>query len=125
MEKVTFGFEKLEVWQKAMQFCTQIIDITEKIESDRKHYRLIEQLESSSASIACNIAEGKGRYSKREFIHYLYIARGSLYETITLLDIFARKQWINSSRLINVKFLGEEIGKMLSGLISSIKKSFT
>ncbi len=80
MEKEEFGFKKLIVWQKAVEFANKIILLTEAIDTKRKHYRLIEQLESSSCSIAQNIAEGKGRYSNKEFIHFLYISRGSLYE---------------------------------------------
>jgi four helix bundle protein len=80
-------------------------------------------LESASTSIALNIAEGKGRYSKKEFIQFLYIARGSLYETITLLVIFNRKKWISDTQLNEIGVFGDQIGKMLSGLINFIKKS--
>ncbi len=72
MKKIRFSFEDLEVWQKAIEFASRVIIISEKIQTDRKHYRLIEQLESASTSIALNIAEGKGRYSKKEFIQFLY-----------------------------------------------------
>jgi len=118
-----FNFEDLEVWKRSVAFAKAVIDLAGVIETDRKHYRLIEQLESASTSIALNIAEGKGRYSKKEFIQFLYIARGSLFETITLLVIFYEKGWINHSQLENFKNEAGEIGKMISGLISSIKKS--
>ncbi|MGA2468151.1 MAG: four helix bundle protein [Thermodesulfobacteriota bacterium] len=90
--------------------------------TDRKYYRLLEQIEGSSASISMNIAEGKGRFSKKEFVHHLYISRGSLYETMTLLEIFRRKKWISNLKL---EMLGKEIVSMLKGLINSIsnKKS--
>lgn len=123
MEKVRFSFEDLEVWQKAVDFATIVIDLAEKINTDRKHYRLIEQLESASTSIALNIAEGKGRYSKKEFIQFLYIARGSLYETVTLLIILRKKNWINDAQLEEIRSSGDEIGEMLSSLINSIKTS--
>jgi len=58
------GYEKLLVWQRAIEWSCEIINISEKINTERKHYRLIEQLESASTSVAMNIAEGKGRYSK-------------------------------------------------------------
>jgi four helix bundle protein len=116
-----FSFEDLEVWQKAVDFSKVIIDLTDKVEADRKHYRLIEQLESCSSSIALNIAEGKGRYSKKEFVKFLYIARGSLFETVTLLEIFFKNNWINKKQLDDTKSSADEIGKMLSGLINSIK----
>ncbi|MBU4304487.1 MAG: four helix bundle protein [Candidatus Omnitrophica bacterium] len=123
MEKGKFAFEDLEVWQKAVEFAEEVIDIAEQTDTKRRHYRLIEQLESASTSVALNIAEGKGRYSKKEFIQFLYISRGSLYETITLLIIFYKKTWISSEQLSVIKERGERIAKMLSSLINYIKKS--
>jgi len=79
-------------------------------------------LEAASSSVALNIAEGKGRYSKKEFTQFLYIARGSLYETVTLLTIFQRMEWIDEPALREVKESADRIGKMISGLISSLKK---
>ena len=119
----TFSFEDLEVWQKAVDFADRVIGVVNELDTDRKHYRLIEQLESSATSVSMNIAEGKGRYSKKEFVQFLYIARGSLYETITLLMLFHKRNWINGAQLDALKSFGDEIGKMISGLIRSIKTS--
>lgn len=118
-----FNFEDLEVWKKAVEFARIVIDITEKIDSDRKHFRLIEQLEAASVSVASNIAEGKGRYSKKEFVQFLYIARGSLYETITQLIVFYKKNWISEKQLDEAKQLADEINKMISSLVVSIRGS--
>jgi four helix bundle protein len=123
LENIKFSFEDLEVWQRAVDFADKVISLAEEIQTDRKHFRLIEQLESASTSVALNIAEGKGRYSKKEFIQFLYIARASLYETITLLMIFSRKKWISDMQIDEIKVFGDQIGKMLSSLINSIKKS--
>jgi len=123
MTNVKYSFEELGIWQKSVDFAKEVIDLTDKIEADRKHYRLIEQLEAAASSIAMNIAEGKGRYSKKEFIKFLYVARGSLFETITLLTIFHRKAWIDDDQIAKSRAAGDEIGKMLSGLINSIKVS--
>ena len=120
-----FGFEELEVWQKSVKYSKGVILLVETINTGRKHYRLIEQLEAASASIAMNIAEGKGRYSKKEFIQFLYIARGSLFETITLLTIFHSNNWITDEQLEKMKQSADEIAKMLGGLIASIKKSMS
>jgi len=68
-----------------------------------------------------NIAEGKGRFSKKEFVHFLYIARGSAYETITLLNIFSALNWINNDKIAELEVEGTEIIKMINGLIKSIK----
>jgi len=120
-----FNFEKLDVWQKAVEFAQKVLTLTDTINSHQKHFRIIEQLESASTSIALNIAEGHGRYSKREFIHFLYVARGSLNETITLLIILNRYNCIKEKQLQDLKIIAEEIARMISGLISSIKMSFT
>jgi len=117
-----FGYEDLDVWNKAVEFAVQVIEVVEDISTDRKHYRLLEQIEASSASISMNIAEGKGRFSKKEFVQYLYISRGSLYETMTLLEIFRRKGWISEKSFSEFEQRGKEIASMLKGLINSISK---
>jgi four helix bundle protein len=120
-----FGYEDLDVWNKAVDFAVEIIERVENISTDRKHYRLLEQIEGSSTSISMNIAEGKGRFSKKEFVQYLYISRGSLYETMTLLEIFKRTKWISNKCYSELETHGKEIASMLKGLINSIlnKKS--
>ena len=118
---MSFAFEQLEVYQRALDFSVAVIDIIDEIETPRKHFRLVEQLESSSTSVALNISEGKGRFSKKEFKHFLYIARGSLYETITMLQIFQKKNWLDKEYYQKLYLEAEEINKMISGLIRSIK----
>ena len=117
-----FNFEELKVWQKAVIFAENVIKIIDDIETPRKHYRLIEQLEAASTSVAMNIAEGKGRQTTKEFIQYLYIARGSLFETVTLLIIVNRLNWLAENKLLELKSLAEEINKMLNSLVKSMKK---
>jgi four helix bundle protein len=121
MEKSKFGYENLEVWQKAIDWASKIISLIEDLDTNRKHFRLIEQLESACSSVAMNIAEGKGRHSKKEFVQFLYISRGSLYETITLLELFLRQNWITKSDFEESKYNGKEIAKMINALINSIK----
>jgi four helix bundle protein len=72
------AYKDLQVWQKSMDLVDQVINLIDEIDTSRKHFRLIEQLESATTSIPLNIAEGKGRLSKKEFLHHLYIARISL-----------------------------------------------
>ncbi len=117
-----FAYEDLEVWNKAVDFAVKVIDTVDEISTGRSHYRLFEQIEASSTSVAMNIAEGKGRFSKKEFIRYLYISRGSLYETMTLLIIFRRKNWISNERYTLLEKNGKEIAAMIKGLINSISK---
>ena len=116
-----FAFEDLLVWQKAIDFAEVVIKTIDEFDTPRKHYRIIEQLESAAISVSSNIAEGKGRFSKKEFIHYLYISRGSLFETVSLLILIRRLDWISADKLVELKLLGEEIAKMLNSLIKSVK----
>jgi four helix bundle protein len=115
-----FGFKKLDVWKRAVAYAVTVIDAAEGGTTDRMHYRLAEQIEACSTSIAMNIAEGKGRHSKKEFRQFLYISRGSLYETVTLLEIFHRKGWITENVHGALEQEGLEIAAMLKGLINAI-----
>ena len=123
IDDIEFGYEKLHVWQRAIEWADRVLSIAENIETERKHYRLIEQVESSCTSVPMNIAEGKGRYSKKEFVHFLYIARGSLYETMTLLEIFLKRQWIPQEEFTDIKNETREIAKILNAFINSVKRS--
>ena len=123
MGEMKFGYEDLDVWNRAVDFAVKVIDLVETIDTGRKHYRLFEQIESSSTSVSMNIAEGKGRFSQKEFIQYCYIARGSLYETMTLLEIFKRKGWISEDDFSLLKSEGIEIASMIKGLINSLYRT--
>ena len=116
-----FGYENLDVWNKSVDFAVKVIETVDNISTNRKHYRLLEQIESSSTSVSMNLAEGKGRFSKKEFIHYCYIARGSLYETMTLLEIFRRVKWISDSQIQGLNSDGIQIASMIKGLINALK----
>ena len=118
-----FGYEDLEVWNRSVDFAVKVIDLVEKIDTGRRHYRLFEQIEASSTSVSMNLAEGKGRFSQKEFVHYCYIARGSLYETMILLEIFRRKNWIADSAYSELEKEGIENASMIKGLINSLYKS--
>ena len=120
---MNFGHVDLEVWNKAVDFAVAVIDTVEESTTDRRHYRLLEQIEASCTSVAMNIAEGKGRFSKKEFVQFLYISRGSLYETMTLLEILRRKGWISNDQYSSLARDGKEIVSMIIGLIKAIRSS--
>ena len=121
VDKKLFSFQDLKVWQKAILFAEKVIRTIDKLQTPRKHYRLIEQLESAATSVAMNIAEGKGRQTTKEFIQYLFIARGSLFEVVTLLIIFQRLNWIKKETVMEFEQMAEEITKMINSLIKSMK----
>ena len=116
-----FSFQELKVWQKSVLFAEQVIRSIDEIEAPRRHYRLIEQLESACTSVSMNIAEGKGRQTTKEFIQFLYIARGSLFEVVTLLIIFKNLGWFKTQRFLEIQNMALEITKMLNSLIKSMK----
>ncbi len=125
MEEDTFDFEKLIAWQKAIEFVELIFEKTDDFNKSKGHFRLREQLDACSASIPMNIAEGKGRWSPLEFKQFLYYARGSIYETITVLLILNKRSWISDKDYRELRLKAIELSKILNGLISSIKKETT
>ena len=74
-----YYFERLDVWQQARQLVVQVYKLLEKFPKEEK-YALCDQLRRSVISIPSNIAEGSGRIAKKETIHFLEIAYGSLME---------------------------------------------
>jgi len=115
-----FGFKNLLVWQKAIGYSIKVLQLTQEIRKKGGYYRLIEQVESSADSVPSNIAEGKGRFSKKEFKHFLYISRGSLYESVSQLNALNGVDLVSNSELDDLEKDALEIAAMLKGLINSI-----
>lgn len=115
-----FGYEKLTVWQDAVNLVRDIHLLVRKFPKSEL-YALTNQIKRSTLSISLNIAEGKGRYSKKEFIQFLYIARGSAYETSTCLKVALDLGYASESEFFKVKSKLVSIEKQLNGLIKSIK----
>ena len=115
-----FPFEKLEVWQLSVALCQYVLDILENAPCN-KHLRLCGQMESAVVSIAQNIAEGKGRQYKKEFIQFLHIAQGSLYEVVTLTEVFRRKGLFSDGEATSIREQCETIDRKLNGLMNSLR----
>ena len=116
-----FSFQDLIVWQRSVEFAKAVIGLIDRMGTPRKHYRLVEQLEAAATSVAMNISEGKGRQTAKEFSQFLYIARGSLFEVVTLLIIFVRVGWVEEEELRRMEAIAEEIVKMINSLIKSMR----
>ena len=116
-----FGFKELIIWRRAIDFAKHSIIALDTITSDRKHFRIIEQTEAAATSVAVNIAEGKGRYSKKEFKQFLYIARGSIYETITFLNVMKELSWLSEEDVNELEDEALTLNKMLNSLINKLK----
>ena len=90
-------FKKLEVWQDAMELVEEVYR-TISILPSNEAFNLISQIQRSAISIPSNIAEGRGRSSDKEFRQFLYIARGSLFELRTQLEIARRLYKIKNNK---------------------------
>ncbi len=114
-------FENLIVWQKSINFVELIYEITSKFPKDEL-YTLTSQIRRCAISIPSNIAEGKGRNGIKEFVNFLHIALGSLYELKTQIVIAKRLNYIIDSdySLVNDKIF--EIEKMINSLITNRKE---
>ena len=117
---MAFSFEKLIVYQKAVDFADEICATTSEFPNG--YYFLRDQLNRASLSISSNIAEGNGRFTKNDRKHFFIIARGSVQECVPLLELAARREFLNTERRETLKNDLEEISKMISGLINGLDK---
>jgi len=115
-----FMFENLEVYQKSVDLAEKIITLTDKF--PKGYFFLTDQLNRASLSIATNIAEGNGRFTKRDRRNFFIIARGSTQECVPLLEIAKRKQLISDVQVSDLLNQLEVISKMISGLINGLER---
>ncbi|MEX1040428.1 MAG: four helix bundle protein [Pirellulaceae bacterium] len=120
---MAFQFEKLLVYQKSIDFADDICTSTEQF--SRGYGFLVDQLNRASLSIAANIAEGNGRFTKADRKHFFIIARGSVQECVPLLELARRRGLIEEGQHAKLKEQLEEISKMLSGLINGLENRST
>jgi four helix bundle protein len=117
---MSFAFEKLVLYQKSIHFTDIVVA---KIEQFPRGYGfLADQLNRASLSIAANIAEGNGRFTKADRKNFFIVARGSIQECVPLLELAYRRQLIVKSEHEQFRRDLEEIAKMLSGLISGLER---
>ncbi len=116
-----FPFEKLEVWQLSIDLADYIFNLLETFPPN-KHLRLVGQMEAAASSVPQNIAEGKGRQYKKEFIQFLYIAEGSLFEVLTLTELFKRRKLFKVQEANNIRNRSEIIDRELHGLVNSLRR---
>ncbi len=115
-----YGFEKLKVWQMGMEVSEKIYFFTNKFPDDEK-FGLTSQMRRCAISIPANIAEGKGRFHNKEYIQFLYIARGSLYELMTLVKLASRLKHIAEKDSADLLKICWDISGGINGLINSLK----
>lgn len=115
-------FKELLVWQKSINFVTEIYKETESFPKSEM-YGLVSQIRRATVSIASNIAEGNSRRSVPDYVQFLRISRGSCAEVETQLIISKNLGFLNEEKSLKLNQDITEISKMLNGLINSLKQS--
>ena len=113
-------FRNLEIWKRGIELTKEIYEITKGFPKSEK-FGLSSQIQRAMVSVPSNIAEGASRQYKKEFIHFLYQARGSLCEVITQLEIAHLIGYINEETKSAISNRMEELLKMLNSMIKSLR----
>jgi len=119
-------FEDLDVWQRACDLAVQVYKLTEEYEGLKRDYGLKDQIRRAAVSIGSNIAEGFERGSKKEFIQFLYIAKGSAGELRTQLHILKEINYISlekfESLLREIVSLSKQIARFIDYLKEDLRR---
>ena len=114
-----FNFEKLKVWQKAIDFADLIYNENRRFPAEER-FGLTNQLRRAAVSISSNIAEGSSRSSKTDFARFTEIAAGSVFEAVSQAFISRRQSFLNEQQFRGIYGNAEELSRMLSGLRKSL-----
>ncbi len=116
-----FGFEKLDVWQKSVEYADLIYRITQAFPPEER-FGLTSQLRRAAVSIASNIAEGTSRSSRADLRRFIEFAYGSLMESVSELQIAKRQRLLSDEAFEDTYNSAETLARMLSGLHRTFKK---
>jgi four helix bundle protein len=114
--------EKLIVLEKAHELTVKIYKLTASFPKTEQ-FRLVDQLCRSMSSVPANIAEGNSRQTKKEFIQFLYQAKGSLAETQYHLRLAKDLKYITEKDYINLIGQCDEVGRLISGLLNYLRST--
>ena len=117
------SYRELIVWQKSKDLAVNIYKFTDYLPSKAK-YSLADQMNRAAISIPSNIAEGHGRNSTKDYIHFLYISKGSLSELITQIEICLDIYPEYEELIISLLKQSDEINRMINKLLTKIKFKF-
>ena len=116
-----FGFEKLDVWQKAVEYAERVYDAMQAFPVDER-FGLTSQLRRASISVSSNVAEGSSRGSRKEFARFVEIAYGSLMETVSQIHVARNCSFLEQATFEHMYGRAERLARMLSGLRSRLTK---
>ena len=114
------SFEELTVWKDARKFTNKIYNLTKKFPKE-ENYGLTSQITRATVSIGSNIAEGFDRYSRKDFLRFLIIARGSISEIQNNLYIALDLKYINQNDFQENYAFSKELGKQINGFIKYLR----
>lgn len=114
-----FNFEKLDVWQKAIDFADLVYAATRTFPAEER-FGLTNQMRRAAVSISSNSPGGSSRMSKNDFARFLEIATGSVFEVISQAFISRRQRFIDEPKFKALYAAAEEQNRMLSGLRRSL-----
>src|SRR6266496_2052635 len=117
---MTESYRNLIAWQKAKALALDIYRCTRRFPKD-EIYGLTSQMRRAAISLPSNIAEGKGRHTRKDFAHFLYQARGSLLELETQLSIARDLEYLDALTFNNTLGKAEELGRILNGLVNRLQ----
>ena len=119
-EKSVESYRDLKVWQRSMKLVEQVYTLTEPFPASEK-YGLTSQLRRAAVSIPSNIAEGWGHSSQKQYIHFLELARSSLFEIETQIRIANRLGYVNADERDQLLSETDAQSKMLLSLMRSLR----
>ena len=117
-----FNFEKLDVWQKAIDFADLIYNHTRHFPADER-FGLTNQMRRAAVSISSNIAEGSSRSSHSDYARFVEIAAGSLFEVVSQATIGRNQGFLSDTEYQQLYQAAEKQSRMLSGLRKSLEKA--
>ena len=116
------SYKDLKVWQKAMDLVVEVYRIV-KLLPREETYGLSDQMRRAAVSVPSNIAEGQARNTRKDFINFLCIVRGSNAELQTQCLICVRLHYIAEKEITRALSLSDEVGKMVNAMIFSLTKT--
>lgn len=117
-------YRELVAWQKAMSLVEQIYAVTREMPPEER-FGLTSQMRRAAVSMPSNLAEGHARESTKEFVRYIAIARGSLAELESQLELAARLNMVHRDHVSDVLSDCDELGRILRGLRKSLDKKLS
>lgn len=110
-------YENLEVWMEARKLVSQIYGVSKEFPKEEL-YGLTNQIRRAAVSVPSNIAEGCGRNTTKDKLHFFYISRGSLFESETQMFVALDLNYISEDDKVNLKAQIELCKKLLNGFIN-------